>query len=175
MPSSGCEDRCHKSPPCSREPKRICSLSTPSRPTAGRSSARRCSSESTARSAAHRRRRHLPERQGPDPPGGQVVIEQNDGWLVGRRYLSAHFLTAVLGGKKKKDSRARSATQHPLEHLEVMGQRALVDELVGADRDQSDRPGVNVEPNGYRHGLVYGRRPPYVALPYQLRQPTTYA
>jgi putative transposase len=31
-----------------------------------------------------------------------VVIEQNDEWLVGRRYLSAHSLETVLDGKKEE-------------------------------------------------------------------------
>jgi hypothetical protein len=31
-----------------------------------------------------------------------VVIEQNDQWLVGRRYLSAHSLEAVLDGDKEE-------------------------------------------------------------------------
>jgi putative transposase len=31
-----------------------------------------------------------------------VVIEQNDEWLVGRRYLSAHSLEAVLDGEKEE-------------------------------------------------------------------------
>jgi transposase-like protein len=32
-----------------------------------------------------------------------VVIEQNDEWLVGKRYLSAHSLEAVLDQEKKED------------------------------------------------------------------------
>jgi putative transposase len=32
-----------------------------------------------------------------------VVIEQNDEWLVGRRYLSAHSLEAVLDQEEKED------------------------------------------------------------------------
>jgi len=34
-----------------------------------------------------------------------VVIEQNDEWLVGRRYLSAHSLEAVLDGDKEERQR----------------------------------------------------------------------
>jgi putative transposase len=34
-----------------------------------------------------------------------VVIEQNDEWLVGRRYLSAHSLEAVLDGEKEEKQR----------------------------------------------------------------------
>jgi hypothetical protein len=30
------------------------------------------------------------------------VIEQNDEWLVGRRYLSAHSLEAVLEGDRQE-------------------------------------------------------------------------
>ena len=51
--SSGCASRCRRSPSCSKRPKTTCSPSTPSRPTTGRSCARRTrSSGSTARSAA---------------------------------------------------------------------------------------------------------------------------
>lgn len=32
-----------------------------------------------------------------------VVIEQNDEWLVGRRYLSAHSLEAVLDRQREQD------------------------------------------------------------------------
>ena len=35
-----------------------------------------------------------------------VVIEQNDEWLVGRRYLSNHSLEAVLD-QEKKEGRAK--------------------------------------------------------------------
>ena len=34
-----------------------------------------------------------------------VVIEQNDEWLVGRRYLSAHSLEAVLDQENKDNTR----------------------------------------------------------------------
>ena len=34
-----------------------------------------------------------------------VVIEQNDEWLVGRRYLSAHSLNAVLDQDKEHKDR----------------------------------------------------------------------
>ena len=33
-----------------------------------------------------------------------VVIEQNDEWLVGRRYLSAHSLEAVLDAKENENA-----------------------------------------------------------------------
>jgi hypothetical protein len=32
------------------------------------------------------------------------VIEQNDEWLVGRRYLSAHSLDALLDQEKQEDN-----------------------------------------------------------------------
>ena len=32
-----------------------------------------------------------------------VVTKQNDEWLVGRRYLSAHSLEAVLGEKEEEE------------------------------------------------------------------------
>jgi hypothetical protein len=34
-----------------------------------------------------------------------VVIEQNDEWLVGRRYLSNHSLEAVLDDDKRDNNR----------------------------------------------------------------------
>jgi putative transposase len=39
-----------------------------------------------------------------------VVIEQNDEWLVGRRYLSAHSLETVLAIKEKEKEDARELT-----------------------------------------------------------------
>jgi transposase-like protein len=39
-----------------------------------------------------------------------VVIEQNDEWLVGRRYLSNHLLEALLDPDKKED-KAREETR----------------------------------------------------------------
>jgi hypothetical protein len=38
------------------------------------------------------------------------VIEQNDEWLVGRRYLSNHSLEAVLD-QEKKEERDREETR----------------------------------------------------------------
>jgi hypothetical protein len=35
------------------------------------------------------------------------VIEQNDGWLLGRRYLSNHSLAAILGHEKKDKDREK--------------------------------------------------------------------
>jgi putative transposase len=39
-----------------------------------------------------------------------VVIEQNDEWLVGRRYLSAHSLETVLGEEEDEQKEARELT-----------------------------------------------------------------
>jgi hypothetical protein len=44
-----------------------------------------------------------------------VVIEQNDEWLVGRRYVSAHSLDALLDrenkeGKTKEETRELTAS-----------------------------------------------------------------
>ena len=36
-----------------------------------------------------------------------VVIEQNDEWLVGRRYLSSHSLEAILDQTRKKTTTER--------------------------------------------------------------------
>jgi len=68
---------------------------------------------------------------------------------------------------------SRPATQEPLDRLLVVGERPLLQQLVGAHRRQPDRPGVNVQADSYRRTLNHGRRPPYVALPDPLRQPTT--
>ncbi len=40
-----------------------------------------------------------------------VVIEQNDEWLVGRRYLSNHSLEAVLDQEKKEDENTEEARE----------------------------------------------------------------
>jgi putative transposase len=40
-----------------------------------------------------------------------VVIEQNDEWLVGRRYLSNHSLEAVLDHEQQKDGKDREETR----------------------------------------------------------------
>jgi transposase-like protein len=58
---------------------------------------------------AHRRRRHHLDIAAPQRPrpllrlATSVVIEQNDEWLVGRRYLSAHSLEAALDQEEEKD------------------------------------------------------------------------
>jgi hypothetical protein len=38
------------------------------------------------------------------------VIEQNDEWLVGRRYLSNHSLEAILDHEKKDREETRELT-----------------------------------------------------------------
>ena len=40
-----------------------------------------------------------------------VVIEQNDEWLVGRRYLSAHSLETVLDQEEKADNDREEARE----------------------------------------------------------------
>src|SRR5206468_1080593 len=65
--------------------------------------------------------------------------------------------------------------QRPLDHLMVIRQRPLIEQLVTADRSQTDRTRVHVKADRYRHTLAHGRRPPYVALPGTPRQPTTNA
>jgi Transposase, Mutator family len=42
-----------------------------------------------------------------------VVIEQNDEWLVGRRYLSAHSLEAVIPPRKRKSKRRCENSPRP--------------------------------------------------------------
>jgi hypothetical protein len=39
------------------------------------------------------------------------VIEQNDEWLVGRRYLSAHSLETVLDQEKKESKDTEEARE----------------------------------------------------------------
>ena len=105
--------------------------------------------------------RHQPRRdhRAVDPPLDEVPIEAEAG--RSRLVATAH---------------RRPAAQQPLDRLLVVGQRPLLKQLVGTDRGQPDRASVNVQPYRYRRRrVVHGRRPPYVALPGQPRQPTTYA
>ena len=96
--------------------------------------------------------RHQPRRDHPtvDPALDQIPIETETG--------RARLVTAA---------HRRPAAQHPLDRLLVVGQRPLLQQLVGANRRQPNRPRVNVQPNSYRRRLDHGRRPPYVALPGQ--------
>ena len=62
----------------------------------------------------------------------------------------------------------RPPRHRPRDRLRVIGHRALVQQLVRADRGQANRRGVNVQAHVYRRrrpALRHGRRPPYVALP----------
>jgi hypothetical protein len=104
--------------------------------------------------------RHQPRRDygAIDPAFDQMAVETETG--------RARFVAAA---------HRRPAAQKPLHLLLVVGQRPLLQQLVGADRGQPDRPGVDVQANGYRRRLDHGRRPPYVALPGHPRQPTTNA
>jgi hypothetical protein len=43
-----------------------------------------------------RRRRHLPQRRCAHRLADMLLIEQNDEWLVARRYLSEHSLHQIL-------------------------------------------------------------------------------
>ena len=87
-----------------RRPTRLLRLP---RPTTGPGSGRRTrSSGSTARSAA------APTSSGSSETiaplirlAASVVIEQNDEWLVGKRYLSQHTLDAILTDDEKDNSR----------------------------------------------------------------------
>jgi hypothetical protein len=49
----------------------------------------------------HRRRRHLPNDKSLIRLAASVVIEQNDEWLVGHRYLSAHSLNTIVNEEKE--------------------------------------------------------------------------
>ena len=59
-----------------------------------------------------RRGRHLPERRRPRPPRRGLLIEQNDEWLVGRRYLSEESLAggAGQGGGRRSGRGGERAT-----------------------------------------------------------------
>ena len=103
--------------------------------------------------------RHQPRRHhgAVDPALDQVPIQAEAGRA--RLIAAAH---------------RRPAAQQPLDRLLVVGQRPLLEQLVGAHRRQPDRARVNVQPDRYRRRrVVHGRRPPYVALPGPPRQPTT--
>ena len=105
--------------------------------------------------------RHQPRRNhlAVDPPLDQETMQTEAG--------RARLVTAA---------HPRPAAQRPLDRLLVIGQRPLLQQLVGTDRRKSNRPRVHVQPNRYRRRrVVHGRRPPYVALPDPLRQPTTNA
>jgi hypothetical protein len=47
----------------------------------------------------------------------------------------------------------RPAAQHTLDRLLVIGQRPLLQQLIGAHRRKSNRSGVNVQPDSYRRRL----------------------
>jgi hypothetical protein len=49
--------------------------------------------------------RSAPDRRARFRLAASVVIEQNDDWLVGRRYLSNHSMEAVLDQKKEHKGR----------------------------------------------------------------------
>jgi len=103
--------------------------------------------------------RHQPRRHHPtiDPPLDEKPLQTKTG--------RTRLITTAHHGP---------TTQHQLDGLLVVGQRPLLQKLVSPDRRDANRPRVNVQPNGYRrHRVVHGRRPPYVALPDPLRQPTT--
>jgi len=51
----------------------------------------------------HRRRRHLPNDRSAIRLAGALLIEQNDEWLVGRRYLSAESLALVLVDETERE------------------------------------------------------------------------
>src|SRR2546425_2797404 len=72
-------------------------------------------------------------------------------------------------------ARAGPARERPPNGLVVVGERALLEQLVGAHGSEPDRVLVDVQPDGYRRGrrVMHGRRPPYVALPGPPRHPTT--
>ena len=69
-----------------------------------------------------RRRRHLPNNdRALIRLAASVVIEQNDEWLVGRRYLSNHWLEAVLDQEKKEDKTERrpASSRRPEQPMNV--------------------------------------------------------
>src|SRR5262249_38996141 len=85
-----------------------------------------------------------------DPSLGEVAVQPETG--------RASFVAAA---------NRRPPAQQLLDRLLVVGQRALLQQLVGAHRREPDRTCVHVQPDSYRRRLDHGRRPPYVALPGQ--------
>jgi hypothetical protein len=70
-------------------------------------------------------------------------------------------------------ARTRPTAQDPLDRFLVVGQRPLLQQLVGTNCGKPDRARVNIQPHRNRRKVIHGRRPPYVALPGHPRQPTT--
>jgi putative transposase len=103
-PSSGYESRCRRWRRWLRRPRRTCSPSMPSRATTGRS----CAPPIRSSGSTEVGRRTdvvgiFPNDKALIRLAASVVIEQNDEWLVGRRYLSAHSLDAILDGDKEEE------------------------------------------------------------------------
>ena len=67
--------------------------------------------ERVHRQIGRRRRRHLPNDKTLIRLAASVIIEQNDEWLVGHRYLGAHSLDAILTDiNKDNNQEARELT-----------------------------------------------------------------
>ena len=98
---------------CSRTPRTTCSPSTPSRASTGPSCARRTrSSASTARSAAA----PTSSASSPTTPplirlAGALLIEQNDEWLVSRRYLSDESIALALNIEDESDRQRKEVIE----------------------------------------------------------------
>ncbi len=98
-------------PYCSRPPRRSCSPSWPSRPSTGRSCARPTRwNASTRRSpAAATWSASTRTTRASSASPGRCCIEQNDEWLVGRRYLSAESLAGLYAAEQARGAGAAGA------------------------------------------------------------------
>ena len=102
--SNGSANHCRRSRNCSKGPRKTRSPSTPFRPTTGRS----YSTNPLERVNREIGRRTdvvgiFPNDRSLIRLAASLVIEQNDEWLVGRRYLSNHSLEAVVDQDNKED------------------------------------------------------------------------
>ena len=98
--SSGSKSLCRRWRRYSRRPRKTCSPSTPFPPTTGASSTNPL--ERVNREIGRRTDvvGIFPNDRSLVRLAASVVIEQNDEWLVGRRYLSNHSLEATLDYEK---------------------------------------------------------------------------
>lgn len=106
-----------RSPACSKKPSPTCSRSSRSRPSTGASCGR-----PTRLSASTRRSAGAPTSSASSPNNaalirlaGAFVIEQNDEWLVGRRYLSEASMKLALSAGTETENLSTSITKEELQ------------------------------------------------------------
>ena len=103
--STGSESRCPAWPRSSKRPRKTCSPSTPFPPSTWPKLRSTNPLERVNREIGRRTDvvGIFPNDRSLIRLAASVVIEQNDEWLVGRRYLGNHSLEAVLDQQKKED------------------------------------------------------------------------